>query len=288
MSEQIGALYPTQIPAYSETADIQAAFRLYHYGSSAYDTENEDPAELVEGSIAYTLNDFQNQIDTIDPAGKISETIIDAKGDLIVGASSDTPSKLSVGSNNFVLTADNAQTLGVKWAAPDVSQSNAVTLTNKTLTSPIVDGSGIIFEGATADAYETTLTVTDPTADRTITLPNATGTVDLQELSFNTQSGTTYTFVLADQSKMITASNASAQTYSIPTNASVAFPVGTQIHIIQIGAGQVTISATTPATTTVLSSSSINANNPKTRVQYSSATCIKAATDTWYVIGDIV
>jgi len=51
------------------------------------------------------------------------------------------------------------------------------TLTNKTLTSPIVDGSGIIFEGATADAYETTLAVVDPTADRTITLPNVTGTV---------------------------------------------------------------------------------------------------------------
>ena len=51
------------------------------------------------------------------------------------------------------------------------------TLTNKTLTTPIVDGSGIVFEGATADAFETTLTVVDPTSDRTITLPNVTGTV---------------------------------------------------------------------------------------------------------------
>ena len=51
------------------------------------------------------------------------------------------------------------------------------TLTNKTLTAPIVNGAGIIFEGATADDFETTLAVTDPTADRTITLPNVTGTV---------------------------------------------------------------------------------------------------------------
>lgn len=60
-----------------------------------------------------------------------------------------------------------------------VGTSDTQTLTNKTLTAPIVDGAGIVFEGATADAYETTLTVVDPTADRTITLPNATGTVTL-------------------------------------------------------------------------------------------------------------
>ena len=58
-----------------------------------------------------------------------------------------------------------------------VTTSGTYTLTNKTLTSPIINGDGVVFEGATADAYETTLTVTDPTADRTITLPNVSGTV---------------------------------------------------------------------------------------------------------------
>jgi hypothetical protein len=65
-----------------------------------------------------------------------------------------------------------------------VDKNTAQTLTNKTLTSPTITGAvfddgSIVFEGTTADAYETTLTVTDPTADRTITLPNATGTVAL-------------------------------------------------------------------------------------------------------------
>ena len=60
--------------------------------------------------------------------------------------------------------------------------SGAQTLTNKTLTSPIASGlalsdSSIVFEGATANEFETTLTVTDPSADRTITLPNVDGTV---------------------------------------------------------------------------------------------------------------
>ena len=106
-------------------------------------------------------------------------------------------------------------------------------------------------------------------------------------LALNAQTGTTYTFVLTDaDNKLVTASNASAQTYSIPTNANVAYAIGSQINIIAIGAGQVTINAVTSGTTTVLSNGA-TAAAPKLRVQYSSATCIKVATDTWYVIGDI-
>lgn len=107
-------------------------------------------------------------------------------------------------------------------------------------------------------------------------------------LILNAQTGTTYTFVLADaENKLVTASNAAAQTYSIPTNANAAFPTGSQINIIQIGAGQVTINAVTSGTTTV-SSNGATSTAPKLRGQYSSATLIKVATDTWYVVGDIV
>ena len=106
-------------------------------------------------------------------------------------------------------------------------------------------------------------------------------------LAFNAQTGTTYTFVLADaDNKLVTASNASAQTYSIPTNASVAFPIGTQLNIIQIGAGQVTVSAATPGTTTIVSTGA-TAASPKCRAQYSAMTLIKRDTDSWYAVGDI-
>ena len=106
-------------------------------------------------------------------------------------------------------------------------------------------------------------------------------------LAFNAQTGTTYTFVLADaDNKLVTASNASAQTYSIPTNATTAFPIGTQLNIIQIGAGQVTVSAATPATTTVVSTGATSAS-PKCRAQYSAMTLIKRDTDSWYAVGDI-
>jgi hypothetical protein len=106
-------------------------------------------------------------------------------------------------------------------------------------------------------------------------------------LAFNAQTGTTYTFVLADaENKLITASNASAQTYSIPTNATTAFPIGTQINLIQIGAGQVTVQAATSGTTTVVSTGA-TAAAPKCRAQYSALTLVKRDTDSWYVIGDI-
>lgn len=106
-------------------------------------------------------------------------------------------------------------------------------------------------------------------------------------LTIDAKTGTTYTFVLQDaNNELITANNASAQTYSIPTNATTAFPIGAIINIIQIGAGQVTINAVTPATTTVLSTGA-TAASPKLRAQYSVATLIKAGTDLWYVTGDI-
>lgn len=95
-----------------------------------------------------------------------------------------------------------------------------------------------------------------------------------------------YTAVLADQYQVLVPMNkATAVAFKIPTNASVAFPVGTAITILNKGAGAVTISAVTSGTTTVLSAGSVPAS--PTLAQYKTAVCIKTATDTWYVAGAI-
>ena len=61
--ENIGSLVPTKIPALVDDANIQDALKAYHYGSYDFDTAETDPAELLNPSIAYTINDLQSQID---------------------------------------------------------------------------------------------------------------------------------------------------------------------------------------------------------------------------------
>jgi hypothetical protein len=93
-----------------------------------------------------------------------------------------------------------------------------------------------------------------------------------------------YTAVIADTYQVIELMNkATAIAYKIPTNASVAFPIGTVLTILNIGAGVCTISAVTAGTTTILSAGAVAA--APTLAQYKSAACIKTATDTWYVVG---
>jgi hypothetical protein len=99
-----------------------------------------------------------------------------AKGDLIAGSGTNTLAKLTAGTNGYVLKANSSAATGLEWAAYDALVTGGGTMTGNL---EIGSSAAIVFEGATADTYETTLTVTDPTADRTITLPNNTGTVAL-------------------------------------------------------------------------------------------------------------
>jgi hypothetical protein len=95
-----------------------------------------------------------------------------------------------------------------------------------------------------------------------------------------------YTAVLTDQYQALVPMNkATAIALKIPTNASVAFPVGTVITVLNKGAGTCTISAVTSGTTTVLSAGATAA--APTLGQYKSAALIKVATDIWYVVGAI-
>jgi hypothetical protein len=109
------------------------------------------------------------------------------------------------------------------------------------------------------------------------------GTISLDFASSNVitnAQAASYTLVLADKDKLVEISNASANTLTVPLNSSVAFPVGTQITVLQTGSGQTTITATGGVT--------INATpGLKLRAQWSSVTLIKRATDTWVALGDL-
>ena len=99
---------------------------------------------------------------------------------------------------------------------------------------------------------------------------------------FNQQTGTSYTIALTDKDKIVEMSNASANTLSIPTDATTNFPVGTQIVVVQAGAGQTTIAAADSGTTTVNATPGLDL-----RDQWSMATLIKRAANNWVVTGDL-
>ncbi len=189
-AESIGSLVPTKIPGLSDQADIQAALRVYHYGSYTFDTAETDPAELVNPSIAYTLNDLQDQIDSVSGGSAIQATIVDAKGDIIAASAADTVVRLAVGSNGRVLTANSATATGLEWATPAVTLTNSVTLEGKSIAlgSNTVTGTIAQFNTAVTDADFATLAGSEvlsnkelksPTETMNIVASAATGTINI-------------------------------------------------------------------------------------------------------------
>jgi len=107
-----------------------------------------------------------------------------------------------------------------------------------------------------------------------------TDVTNINELQLNTP-GASYTLVLGDAGKLVEMNVASANTVTIPPNSSVAFPVGTQILVVQLGSGQTTLVAGSGVSLRSKDS------NKKISARYAGATLIKRNTDDWYAIGDL-
>ena len=141
------------------------------------------------------------------------------------------------------------------------------------LTGGTISTSGTI---AVDTSVVTTLTGSQTLTNKTLTAPQITQAI-------NTQTGTSYTLVIADDTSLITLANASAIAVTIPLNSSVPFPIGSCVDLVQFGAGQVTISGASGVT---LVSTGATSATPKTRVQNSAITLRKLGTDSWIAIGD--
>lgn len=115
--------------------------------------------------------------------------------------------------------------------------------------------------------------------------PQLGGDLDLNgksiPLALNAQVGTTYTAVLSDAEKIITLDNASPITMTIPANASVAYPIGTKLNFMQLGAGAVTVAITTD---TLNHDAALTAT---LHGQYAVATAVKVAATSWVLFGNL-
>lgn len=175
MAESIGNIYETAVPALSDTADIQEALRVYHYGAPSgsgvgeYPITNTDPTNLVIPSVAYHLYTLQEQIDDFQ-AGILPSSWVQ-KGALLSASNPGSPLALLPGPNGQVLTTNSATATGLEWRVPDVTLTNTVTLSNKTLLSASISESGIRFNGPTGNAFGITVTAPVPTANKAISFP---------------------------------------------------------------------------------------------------------------------
>lgn len=176
----------------------------------------------------------------------VQPSTLTAKGDMYVATADGVVDRLGVGTNGHVLTADSTQTKGVKWAAPVEELPSQTGNAGKFLAT----------DGSTA-SWANPVT------------------------GFNAQTGTTYSLVAADVNKLVTLSNASAITLTIPNGV---FSAGQVINVQAIGAGQVTIQGDG---TTVLTSTGTTATAPKLRAQYSAASILCTSSNNFTVIGDL-
>lgn len=160
------------------------------------------------------------------------------------------------------------------------------TLTNKTLTTPIItsiSNSGTVTIPSGSDTLVGRAT-TDTLTNKTLTTPVITNPKITLTYTAKTAA---YTFVSGDEGGVFSMNNAATAQFNIPTDATFNFAIGTQFNVFWLtGAGQPTIGATTPATTTVISTGATSAT-PKLRVANSMATALKIAANSWIVTGDI-
>lgn len=200
-----------------------------------------------------------------------TDLVTDLPADFAVfGQAVDTSmSELLGGTTGQILSKTSNTNMDFTWITNDIGDITAVTAGTG------LSGGGT--SGAVSLAIDTAVTADLTTAQ---TLTNKTLTAPKINLSFNAQTGTTYTLVAADSGKLVTTSNASAVVVTIPAGV---FAAGEQINIQSIGVGLTTISGGS----VTITSTGASASAPILRARYSACTIICTASNVFTVIGDL-
>ena len=241
-------------------------------------------AAIAQSKISGLTTDLAAKAPLADPTftGTVSAANLTLSGDLTVSGTTTNinTTNLVVEDKNIVLgdvtspTDTTADGGGITLKGATDKTFNWVDATDAWTSSEhinLASGKSLYLNGTLLKDVAETLT------NKTLTAPKI-------NLGLNAQTGTTYTLVLGDAGKVVTASNASAITVTVPPSGDVAYATGSQITVLQKGAGQVTFAEGSGVT---IRSTGATATAPKLRAQYSSATCVYEGSDVWYVVGDI-
>jgi hypothetical protein len=302
MTKNIGNLYNTVIPELDDNANIEEALTLYHYGSTSYNVENTDKTTLPNPSLARNLYNLETSIGTVStrsPGTSISSSqpLATSVGSGFIWVNSSTRvAYISNGTAWQEITSSVSQSSNYTWTGTHVFNAHAVTFNLAPISKHGINN----FQNKTAR----TSAISVPEAGGISFIREESGGTEFNQLEFyGTNNGdsakwrpftdaklsaksSNHTLVLSDSGKTILLSPSSTDlVISIPTNASVAFNIGTRIEIIRVGTGtgNVTVAAITSGTTAIRSKDS----NLKLSKAYSGATLIKIAADEWVLIGDL-
>jgi hypothetical protein len=184
--------YPlAKIPAMADPADIQVALKYYHWG------QETEPEGTATAGISKYLDDLDGRIDTLetDIDNVVLESIVNAKGDLIVGTANDTVNRLAAGSEGYYLKTNPAQTTGLEWTAlpsATTSVSGIVQLSDSTSTTSSILAATPTAVKAVADnsLAKTKGIITSPFERMNVSATAATGTINV---NINTSSVWYYT-----------------------------------------------------------------------------------------------
>jgi len=249
-------------------------------GSTLTLTRGQDDTSASSHSAGATIY----PVFTANDADEANELVakLTTKGDLLVTTGSAL-NRLAVGTNDYALLADSSAANGVAW-----KQVPAAGLASDSVTTAKILNANVTAAKLATDSVETAkivnLNVTEAKlADNAVTqakiADRAVGSAELDNLTLNAITDT-YTLVLADAHKLVTLNKATGFTVTIPPNSSVAFDIGDQVNLMQIGDGQITVAGGAGVT--------LEAQGSKKKLngKWATATLVKIATDTWVLVGN--
>ena len=220
--------------------------------TAMYTADSISGSTLVDGTVGLQkiYNAASGQIIVFNGSGVA--TAVDSTGDVVINSSG-----VAAISSGVIVNAD-------------VNASAAIDKTKIAGTAVTLTDSGTVTSAMIADS-----TIVDGDISSTANIAQG----KIADILTNAQAAS-YTLVLADKNKIVEMGVASANDLTVPPNSSVAFPVGTQIQVLQTGAGK----------TRILAGAGVTVNSTPgiyMRAQWSGVTLLKRATDTWVVTGDL-